>query len=78
MNWKTRIPKCFSVDELVFGEHGRGRAEARKVMAEASDAGCSFKDVLAEAKAFLKSQKARRDHIQEQLSRMKEAENWFC
>lgn len=77
MSWRKLVPGMFGNVDHRFGGHTSERKVARRLLDEASDDGASFKDILDEVKKHLQNQGDSAEHISDQISRMRDIENWI-
>ncbi len=71
MNWQQQVPGCFGAQDLIWGSHILDQQRARQMLKDAIDAGATMSDIVAEADAFLQSQGAQAQHIQDQMDKVR-------
>ena len=66
-SWKTKLPGCFGIVDLIFAMHPADEARAKAMMKEAFDSGASIDDVFGAVRDYLASRNATPQHIEKQL-----------
>ena len=77
MNWKKAISNCFNITDREFATHENQRSVAQKLLHEALSQNVGFTAYIAEFESWLKSESTNQDHIDKQLSRISNLENYF-
>lgn len=70
-NWRQQIPACFGVVDLIIGAHPNDEERTRQMIDDATNSGATTDEIIVEIQAFLATNNANSQHIQEQIERVK-------
>jgi len=69
--WAEQLPHCFAGTGLVWSGSPAAHWHARETLKAAIDAGATMQDILAAAQTFLQTHRARPEHIQGELEKIR-------
>jgi hypothetical protein len=70
-DWMKMLPACFGVEDLIFGGHESDLIRAKAMFKAALDKNASMDEIAAAVEAYLLERKARAEHIEEQVKKVR-------
>ena len=77
MSFQDELEKSFGIVDQIFGGHPIESEHAREMLKEASAKGMSKSDIEKEARNHLTSKGCQPDHINEQINRINDIDNYI-
>lgn len=77
MSFQNELEKSFGITDHIFGGHAIEREHAREMLKEASAQGKNKSDIDTEARKYLSSKSCQPVHIDEQIKRMNDIDNYI-
>jgi precorrin-3B methylase len=77
MSWTSRISGCFGVADKKFALHASDTLRAAEMLKAASEENVGWDEYVNEIKSWLKSQGCEKNHIEEQMERVKDIRNYL-
>ena len=77
MSYKDLIPGCFGERDLIFGSHPLDIKRCKEMLKKTFDECDSYSEFETSIKNFLKSKGANTEHIEKQLSNLRDLSSFF-